>query len=87
MRTGNPVIVDPAIYYRLPRGGIRDAATVRLVSRRVSTIPTATHFRCPAGWQRRASVYVLYHLLNHLNLFGSGYHGQCETLAADILRH
>jgi fructosamine-3-kinase len=43
-------------------------------------------FPLPGGWQRRVSVYVLYHLLNHLNLFGSGYHDQCKRLAAEILR-
>jgi fructosamine-3-kinase len=28
-----------------------------------------------ASWRSRAAVYNLYHLLNHLNLFGSGYLG------------
>jgi fructosamine-3-kinase len=42
-------------------------------------------FPLPDGWQRRVGVYVLYHLLNHLNLFGSGYHSQCRQIAADIL--
>jgi fructosamine-3-kinase len=26
-----------------------------------------------AGWRTRAPIYNLYHLLNHLNLFGAGY--------------
>jgi fructosamine-3-kinase len=26
-----------------------------------------------AGWRQRAPIYNLYHLLNHLNLFGAGY--------------
>ena len=26
-----------------------------------------------AGWLGRAPIYNLYHLLNHLNLFGAGY--------------
>ena len=26
-----------------------------------------------AGWRERFSIYNLYHLLNHLNLFGAGY--------------
>ena len=43
-------------------------------------------FPLPAGWQRRVNVYVLYHLLNHLNLFGGGYRDQSRRLAAEILR-
>jgi protein-ribulosamine 3-kinase len=27
-------------------------------------------------YPRRREIYNLYHLLNHLNLFGSGYHSQ-----------
>jgi fructosamine-3-kinase len=30
-----------------------------------------------AGYPVRKRLYNLYHLLNHLNLFGSGYLGQC----------
>ena len=32
-----------------------------------------------AGYARRKHLYNLYHLLNHLNLFGSGYLGQVEA--------
>ena len=35
------------------------------------------------GHEEREPMYQLYHLLNHLNLFGSGYYAQCER----ILRH
>jgi fructosamine-3-kinase len=31
-----------------------------------------------AGYQRRKHLYNLYHLLNHLNLFGAGYLGQVQ---------
>jgi protein-ribulosamine 3-kinase len=31
------------------------------------------------GYQRRKHLYNLYHLLNHLNLFGSGYLQQVES--------
>lgn len=33
-----------------------------------------------SGWQERGPLYNLYHLLNHLNLFGSGYHGQVAQI-------
>jgi fructosamine-3-kinase len=32
------------------------------------------------GHGERLPVYQLYHLLNHLNLFGSGYYAQCERI-------
>ena len=30
----------------------------------------------PAGYADRRELYNLYHLLNHLNLFGEGYYGE-----------
>lgn len=82
---GNPVIIDPAIYH-----GCREAefGMIRLFGSCPSEFYEAYHdtFPLPDGWQRRIGVYVLYHLLNHLNLFGSGYHGQCRSLATEILR-
>jgi fructosamine-3-kinase len=82
---GQPTIIDPAIYY-----GCREAEFGML--RLFGSCPAAFYdaymetFPLPGGWQRRVSVYVLYHLLNHLNLFGSGYLDQCRTLSAEILR-
>ena len=32
-----------------------------------------------AGYEKRKHLYNLYHLLNHLNLFGSGYLGQVKA--------
>jgi len=32
------------------------------------------------GSTDRMEVYKLYHLLNHLNLFGSGYRGGCVSI-------
>lgn len=36
-----------------------------------------------SGWRARAPLYNLYHLLNHLNLFGAGYLGGVRA----VLRH
>ena len=33
----------------------------------------AAHATPDRGWRERAPLYNLYHLLNHLNLFGGGY--------------
>ncbi len=82
---GQPVIIDPAIHY-----GCREAefGMLRLFGSCPSEFFEAYHdaFPLPDGWQRRVRVYVLYHLLNHLNLFGRGYLGQCQSVAAEILR-
>jgi hypothetical protein len=32
------------------------------------------------GFERRVEIYKLYHYLNHLNLFGSGYRGSCTAI-------
>lgn len=84
-RCGVPVIIDPAVYY-----GCREAefGMLKLFG---SCSPAFYHAYQNAwpladGWQRRINVYILYHLLNHLNLFGSGYLGQCHHVASEILR-
>jgi fructosamine-3-kinase len=33
----------------------------------------------PDGYEERRALYNLYHLLNHLNLFGRGYLGEVEA--------
>ena len=79
-----PYIIDPAIYY-----GCREAefGMLRLFGSCPESFYAAytNRFPLPGGWQRRVGVYVLYHLLNHLNLFGGGYHAQCRQIAAEIL--
>jgi len=37
------------------------------------------------GYRVRKHVYNLYHLLNHLNLFGTGYLRQCESVIDHVL--
>ena len=38
-----------------------------------------------AGYEIRRDVYNLYHVLNHLNLFGSGYLAQAERIIGRLL--
>ena len=82
---GAAVLIDPALYY-----GNREAefGMLRLFGSCPARFYDAYHdtFPLAVGWQRRVNVYVLYHLLNHLNLFGRGYHNQCCETAAEILR-
>ena len=40
----------------------------------------------PDDLQTRLAVYQLYHVLNHVNIFGGGYVGQAMNLAQQVLR-
>lgn len=42
--------------------------------------------RIDSDINRRITLYQLYHVLNHLNIFGRGYAGQMRALVADLLR-
>lgn len=83
-QTGRPVLIDPAVYY-----GCREAefGMIRLFGGCPAEFFDAYQdsLPMPDGWQRRTSVYVLYHLMNHLNLFGTGYLSRYQTVAAEIL--
>lgn len=81
---GDPVIVDPAVYY-----GCREAefGMIRLFGGCPQAFYRAYEEVAPFpdGSHRRIDVYVLYHLLNHLNLFGSGYAASCRDVASRLL--
>jgi len=80
---GVPVIFDPAVYY-----GDResDIAMTLLFGGFGRAFYRAYEERWPlaAGHERRLKLYQLYHVLNHLNLFGSGYLGQAMKLLRDL---
>ena len=38
-----------------------------------------------SGYQQRKSIYNLYHVLNHFNLFGGGYGSQAQRIIEQIL--
>lgn len=82
---GQPVVIDPAVHY-----GCREAewGMILLFGGCGEAFKEAyqSEFPMPDGWTRRAQVYVLYHLLNHLNLFGASYGSQCQSVARDLLR-
>lgn len=70
--SGRPALIDPAVSYSereaelgmmLLFGGFSD----RCFDAYNAAWPLAR------GWRGRAELYNLYHLLNHLNLFGEGY--------------
>ncbi|HSG63505.1 MAG TPA: fructosamine kinase family protein [Gammaproteobacteria bacterium] len=77
-RAGTAVIFDPAVYF-----GDRetDIAMTRLFGGFGPDFYSAYEaaWPLPAGWQRRAELYKLYHLLNHFNLFGASYAGAVRS--------
>jgi fructosamine-3-kinase len=83
-QAGQPVVFDPATYY-----GDREAdlAMTELFGGFSSDFYTAYDeaFPLDAGYAVRKDLYNLYHVLNHLNLFGGGYFGQAERLIARLL--
>jgi fructosamine-3-kinase len=77
------VTFDPAVYY-----GDRetDIAMTRLFGGFGRNFYAAYEraWPLPAGHERRVALYQLYHVLNHLNLFGSGYLGQSLALLKQL---
>lgn len=76
---GEPILIDPAVYY-----GDRevDLAFTELFGGFSSYFYDAYQEEWPLdhGYSERRDIYNLYHLLNHLNLFGSSYGHQIDTL-------
>ncbi len=83
-RHGEPVIYDPATYY-----GDREAelAMTELFGGFSADFYAAYRDAWPLdpGYRVRKDLYNLYHVLNHLNLFGGGYGGQAERLMQRLL--
>jgi protein-ribulosamine 3-kinase len=81
---GQPVIFDPAVYY-----GDREAdlAMTRLFGGFGAAFYAAydSAWALAAGAAVRTGLYNLYHVLNHLNLFGGGYLGQALSLIDGLL--
>jgi protein-ribulosamine 3-kinase len=81
---GEPVIFDPAVYY-----GDREAdlAMTRLFGGFGARFYAAYEaaWSPDAGSRARTDLYNLYHVLNHLNLFGGGYSGQALALMERLL--
>lgn len=76
--SGEPALIDPAVYY-----GHREAelAFTELFGGFPSAFYAAYNEAWPLdeGYRERKDLYNLYHLLNHLNLFGGGYGGSVDS--------
>ncbi len=81
---GHPVIFDPAVYY-----GDREAdiAMTELFGNfgRDFYASYNNAFPLSADYAVRKVLYNLYHILNHLNLFGAGYLSQAESMIDYLL--
>lgn len=83
---GTPVIFDPAVYY-----GDREADMA--MTELFGGFPTAFYaaynstWPLDKGYQQRKTLYNLYHILNHANLFGGGYVMQAENMIDQLNSH
>lgn len=81
---GRPVIFDPACYY-----GDREAdiAMTELFGGFGADFYAAYDEAFPLddGYAVRKTVYNLYHVLNHFNLFGGGYLSQAQSMIGRLL--
>lgn len=81
---GQPVIFDPASYY-----GDRetDIAMTELFGGYDADFYAAYQASYPLsdGYRQRRGLYNLYHMLNHLNLFGGAYLSRCESMIDALL--
>ncbi|MCC5809532.1 MAG: fructosamine kinase family protein [Ectothiorhodospiraceae bacterium] len=81
---GVPVVYDPAVHF-----GDRecDLAMTELFGRFPQAFYDAYQQAWPVdgGYARRKNLYQLYHVLNHVNLFGGTYAGQAHGLLGVLL--
>ncbi|QPJ63747.1 MAG: fructosamine kinase family protein [Candidatus Nitronauta litoralis] len=82
---GEATIFDPAAHFGLREA---DLAMTELFGRMPQAFYDAYHEAFPLnpGYQERRDIYNLYHLLNHLNLFGGSYLGSVETIICQFIR-
>ncbi len=76
---GEPVLIDPAAYYGWAEA---ELAMMTLFGSPPSAFFSAYESVHPlaSGYTERFDLYNLYHLLNHLNLFGEGYAGSVRAI-------
>lgn len=83
-QSGEPVLLDPATYV-----GDREADIA--MTELFGGFPAAFYrgynevWPLKSGYKQRKTLYNLYHIINHFNLFGSGYEGQANQMIEQIL--
>lgn len=81
---GTPVVFDPAVYFGDPE---TDLAMTRLFGGYSADFYTAYDKILPPapGAEQRCTLYQLYHVLNHCNLFGGAYLLQADRMLRKLL--
>ncbi len=81
---GAPAVIDPAAYYGWAEA---ELAMTALFGGFPEAFYRAYAERRPLekGFRQRFGLYNLYHLLNHLNLFGPGYLGAVEQILSPFM--
>ncbi|WBL22983.1 fructosamine kinase family protein [Zunongwangia sp. HRR-M8] len=76
---GNPCLIDPAVAYA-PRE--MDLSMMKLFGGFDAELfnTYSEEFPLEKGFENRISIWQLYYLLVHLNLFGTGYLGSCKNI-------
>ena len=83
-KSGEPVIFDPATY-------LGDREVDIAMTELFGGFPPAFYrgynevWPLDAGYKQRKTLYNLYHILNHFNLFGGGYGSQANRMIEQIL--
>lgn len=83
--SGEPVIFDPATYFS-------DREVDIAMTELFGGFPAAFYqgynevFPLDAGYEQRKTLYNLYHILNHFNLFGGAYGSQANRMIDQILQ-
>jgi fructosamine-3-kinase len=80
---GEPVLIDPAVYFGHREADLAMTELFGGFGRQFMEAYQATWALEP-GYSRRRDLYNLYHLLNHLNLFGRSYLGSCRSIIASF---
>lgn len=76
---GQPAIIDPAVHYGWAEAEL--AMTTLFGSFPAAFYQAYAEVRpLQAGYRQRFPLYNLYHLLNHVNLFGAGYVSQVQSI-------
>ncbi|WP_049723036.1 fructosamine kinase family protein [Gilvimarinus polysaccharolyticus] len=83
LANGQPVLFDPASYYGDRETDIAFSLMFGGFGHDFYQSYNDT-WSLPEGWQKRESLYNLYHFLNHLNLFGDQYLSSVQSMVKTI---